>query len=210
MHQYRQNVQSTKPTTTPSSSLLPSLSGTCTTTLFHFTNKSFSDQTGRFPVQSSKGHNYIMIFYHHDSNAILTTPLKSRSSEHITKAFITLHSYILQKGFTISMHVLDNEAPSDLIKYFKKEQVSYQLTPPYIHRANIAERAIQTFKNHFIAGLCSTPSSFPLHLWCRLLPQATITLNMLRPSTIHPQLSAHNVLEGQFNCMTTPLAPPRL
>ena len=46
----------------------------------------------------------------------------------------------------------------------------------------MAERAIQTFKNHFIAGLSSTNPNFPLHLWDELLEQATITINLLQQS----------------------------
>jgi hypothetical protein len=60
------------------------------------------------------------------------------------------------------------------------EHVDFQLTPPHLHRRNATERAIRTFKNHFIAGLCTTNPDFPLHLWDRLLPQALITLNLLR------------------------------
>jgi hypothetical protein len=98
---------------------------------------------------------------------------------------------------------MDNECPQELISYFSVHHIQHQLVPPYNHRANKAERAIQTFKHHFIAGLCSTPTAFPMHLWCRLLPQATITLNLLRPSTITPRISAHAMLEGRnkFNVM---------
>jgi hypothetical protein len=64
------------------------------------------------------------------------------------------------------------------------------LPPPGIHRRNAAERAIRTFKNHFIAGLCGVDQYFPLHLWDRLLPQAILTLNLLRGSRINPKLSA--------------------
>jgi hypothetical protein len=39
-------------------------------------------------------------------------------------------------------------------KYLQEEMdIKYQLVPPHIHRRNAAERAIRTFKNHFIAGL---------------------------------------------------------
>ncbi len=48
--------------------------------------KSYSDQTGKFPVQSSRGHNYVMVMYEYDSNAILSTPLKSRVAGELTKA----------------------------------------------------------------------------------------------------------------------------
>jgi hypothetical protein len=77
-----------------------------------------------------------------------------------------------------------------------------------VHRRNAAERAIQTFKNHFIAGLCSTDKDFPLHLWDCLLPQALLTLNLLRGSRINPQLSAQAQVHGAFEYNRTPLAPP--
>ena len=47
-----------------------------------------------------------------------------------------------------------------------------------------------------------------MHLWCRLLPQATTTLNLLRPSNINPKVSAEAILNGAFDYNATPLAPP--
>jgi hypothetical protein len=88
------------------------------------------------------------------------------------------------------------------------ENVEYQLTPAGLHCRNWAECAIQTFKNHFISGLCSTHPDFPLNLWDKFLPQATLTLNLLQPSHINPQLSAHEQIHGSFNFDKTPLAPP--
>jgi hypothetical protein len=88
------------------------------------------------------------------------------------------------------------------------EGVDYQLVPPGIHHRNAAERAICTFKNHFIAGLCSIDKHFPLHLWDRLVPQVVIMLNMMRGSQINPQLSAWAQINGHFDFNCTPLAPP--
>ena len=69
-------------------------------------------------------------------------------------------------------------------------------------------RAIQTFKNHFIAGLASVSKNFPIHIWCRLLPHCLLTLNLLRTSRINPKLSAYAQLHGAFDFNRTPLAPP--
>jgi hypothetical protein len=80
--------------------------------------------------------------------------------------------------------------------------------PPGIHRRNAAERAIRTFKNHFIAALCSVDKNFPIHLWDQLLPQAEITLNLLRGSRINPKLSAWAQVHGTFDFNRTPLGPP--
>jgi hypothetical protein len=43
-----------------------------------------------------------------------------------------------------------------------------------------------------------------MHLWDRLIAQATLTLNLLRPS----RRNAYTMLEGNFNFNKTPLAPP--
>jgi hypothetical protein len=86
--------------------------------------------------------------------------------------------------------------------------IQYQLVPPHIHRRNAAERAIRTWKNHFIAGLCSIDTDFPQHLWDRLTDQAQMTLNLLRPSRRNPHISAYTALEGTFDFNRTPMAPP--
>jgi hypothetical protein len=49
---------------------------------------------------------------------------------------------------------------------------------------------------------------FPLYLWPELLPQAELTLNLLRASRLNPKLSAYAHLEGNFDFNRTPLAPP--
>jgi hypothetical protein len=79
---------------------------------------------------------------------------------------------------------------------------------PHYHRRNAAERAIRTFKEHFVAGLYSIDPSFPMHLWDRLLPQAEITLNLLRTSRLHPQLSAAAHYHGLVDYNKTAFAPP--
>jgi hypothetical protein len=79
---------------------------------------------------------------------------------------------------------------------------------PHCHRRNAAERAIRTFKEHFVAGISSVDPSFPLHLWDRLLPQAEITLNLLRTSRLHPQLSAAAHFHGLVDYNKTAFSPP--
>ena len=83
-----------------------------------------------------------------------------------------------------------------------------QFVTPYDHRVNAAERAIQTFKNHTISGLCICDEDFPSLLWCKIIKQSQDTLNMLRTSRVHPQLSAFHVLEGQHDFNKVPFGPP--
>jgi hypothetical protein len=47
-----------------------------------------------------------------------------------------------------------------------------------------------------------------MHLWDRLLPQAVITLNMLRTSRINPKLSAATHIFGQCDFNRAPMVPP--
>lgn len=85
--------------------------------------------------------------------------------------------------------------------------MQYQLTPAKIHRRHITERAIQTFKNHFIPILAGVNSIFPKNEWDQLLPQAEIKINLLRSSRINQNLSAYEQMDGTFNYNKTPLAP---
>ena len=53
-----------------------------------------------------------------------------------------MHKTLIRQGYPVSFHMLDNEAPPLLIDYLHKEHITYQKVPPYVHRANAAERAI--------------------------------------------------------------------
>jgi hypothetical protein len=84
----------------------------------------------------------------------------------------------------------------------KDNNIQYQLVPPHIHRRNAAERAIRTFKNHFIAGLLSTNPDFLLQLWDKLLPQAETTLKSAA------NISAYEIMFGAYDYNKHPLMPP--
>jgi hypothetical protein len=103
---------------------------------------------------------------------------------------------------------LDNEA-STLLKYYLHDQdIYFHLVPPCCHQRNASERAIHSFKDHLIAGLCSTDKAFPMHMWDRLLPQAILTLNMLRMSRINSKVSAATHLDGQYEYNIASVATP--
>jgi hypothetical protein len=170
--------------------------------------KSYSDQTGRFPVPSSRGNHYVFVLYHQDTNSIHTVAIPNRKAASIRDAWEATHKTLIHQGHTSELHILDNECSQELKDAFQKHQIRFQRVPPKEHRVNAAERAIRTFKNHFVSILCTVDAKFPLTEWDRLLPQATLTLNLLRSSRIHPSLSAHASLFGNFDFNRTPLAPP--
>jgi hypothetical protein len=126
----------------------------------------------------------------------------------LVRAFDLLIQSLIVRGLKPSLQSLDNEAYLALRNYLTKQGIDYQLSPPHIHRRKNAERAIQTFKNNFISGLCSVDPNFPLKLWDKLLPQAPLTLNILSKSKINPRMSAYAQINGHFDFNRMPLAPP--
>ena len=169
--------------------------------------KIYTDQTGHFPKQSLKGNQYIMVLCEVDSNAILVEPMKNRSADEMIRAFQHLIDRLKGCGARPKHLILDNEISAAFKSVVGTNEMTYQLVPPNDHRRNIAERAIQTFKAHFISILCGTDDNFPIGLWCSLLPQAEMTLNMARKSTLIPNVLAYAHLFGQHDYNAHPLAP---
>ena len=70
------------------------------------------------------------------------------------------------------LQILDNEASAEYNRSIKtKWNANYQLLPPNTHRSNEAERAIRTFKAHFLSILSGVAPYFPRNVWDLLLPQ---------------------------------------
>ena len=168
---------------------------------------SYGDLTGSFPVTSSRGHKYLYVLYDFDSNAILVHPLKTRQAAEIANAWECLYARLTEYGHKVTNFILDNEFSNDLKQALKKNKIDFQLVPPNIHRRNAAERAIRTFKAHFLSGLATCDPNFPISEWDRLLPQAEITLNLLRNCRYNPALSSYAALFGAFDFNRTPVAP---
>ena len=82
-----------------------------------------------------------------------------------------------------------------------------ELLPPGTHGRNAAEVAIRNFKARFLSFLAGTAQDFPPSLWDRLLPQAEITINLLRQSNATPNVSSYSHLSGPFDYNKIPLAP---
>ena len=76
--------------------------------------------------------------------------------------------------------MINNKFPASLKQVMRNASAVFQLVLTHLHRTNTTERAIATYKDHIIDGLRSCDPSFMLHLWGRLIPQATLTLNLLR------------------------------
>ena len=122
----------------------------------------YQDLTGRFPFKSSRGNEYVLIGYHHNANCILAHPVQDRKAPTLIKAWEHLHRTFAKAGVAPDVWVLDNKVSQNLKNAFDDNQTKFQLVPPNSHRWNTAERAIQTWKNHFKAGLATADPNFPL------------------------------------------------
>ena len=130
-------------------------------------------------MQSDRGNNYILVAYHYDDNSMLTILLKNRTGTCILIGITKIHNKLRKRGLTPKLHIMDNEVSEDLKKYFEDSDIQFQLIPPRMNWKNSAERSVRTFNNHFIAALCTVDPLLYFYLWDCILPQVTMTLNML-------------------------------
>lgn len=166
----------------------------------------YLDYCGRFPIKSRSGNQYIMIAYHCDANVIITAPFKTRADKHRLEAYNDIMLRLKTHGFHTDLQILDNEASAEYKKLMTERWgFKYQLVPPHMNQRNAAERAIRTFKAHFLAIWAGTATDFPKYLWDLLLPQAEMTLNFLRNVTIDQSVLAWEYYAGPFDYNTTPL-----
>ena len=213
LNQARKNVRSTKMRAQPfqeskDSRLRGKKERDVYTTVYDVRETLFSDQTGQFPKRSLSGNRYLMVTVDIDSSAILVEPIKSRSDEELTRAYRSIMRRLNRANVFPKKHVMDNEVSEKMKNMIRDEfKMQLELVPPGCHRRNAAEVAIRNFKAHFLSILAGVADDFPPNLWDRLLPQAEITINLLRQSNATPTVSAYAHLNGPFDYNKMPLAP---
>ena len=90
--------------------------------------------------------------------------MKNRSEKEMMQNFRNLTKDMKSRGIKPGFHFIDDEASTALDTTMNPINIKYQLFPPRNHIENIAERAIQTPQNHFIAVLCNVDKDFHLQL----------------------------------------------
>lgn len=107
----------------------------------------------------------MMVAVELDRNYIDVEPLKSRTAKELTeKAYKRVYARWKATGVICpNWHVLDNEAPAEFLDAICENKCKVEKTPADIHRRNLAERAIQTYKSHFISTLAGISDDFPIH-----------------------------------------------
>ena len=169
----------------------------------------YTDATGALPAISLDGNQYYFIVYEYDTNYIFAIPIKNITDDAIMEASKEVFQELKDKGHKPTFNVTDNQETKPIKEFLKTEHRDWQFVEPTNHHVKAAERAIHTFKNHFISGLCSTDIEWPFQLLNTMTEQAVITCNTLRTSRIDPRKSAYHQLHGNrcnWNCF--PMAPP--
>jgi hypothetical protein len=123
------------------------------------------------------------------------------------KAYQKMVDRMQLAGLGLKHHQLDNNCSNNFKKCIRKNNMTHELVPLDCHRRNMAERAIQTFKNHFVAILSGVDDRFPLSLWCYLVRTAKLTINLLCQSNVVPKISACAHVHRQHDYMKRPFAP---
>ncbi len=117
----------------------------------------------------------------------------------------------MQKAGIVPKHqVLDNQASAAYKKAIGNSDMTYELVPPDDHQCNMVKKAIQTFKDHFVGVLSGCAPIFPMHLWCKLLPQVERQLLLLQQSRLHPNLSAYAHVYGHHDYNKHPFIPIKM
>ena len=130
----------------------------------------------------------------------------SKHDSHRIAAYHDIYQRLAACGAAPTLHILDNEISTAYQRAITANDCTFQLVPPHVHRRNATERAIRTFKDHFLTILAGVSPTFPKDQWDLLLPQAELTLNLLRSSP-SPMLSAWEHLFGRYDFNATPMGP---
>jgi hypothetical protein len=91
-----------------------------------------SDLTGRFPYTYSRGMTYLFILYDYDSNAILASPIKSRSAGDIVVGYEFCYRQLSAAGISPILQLIDNEASTALFDAITTKNCLFSTTasPP--------------------------------------------------------------------------------
>jgi hypothetical protein len=133
--------------------------------------------------------------------------MKIRSEGEMIRVYQKIINRMKAAGLGLKKQVLDNECSTAMKACIQGNGMTYELVPPGQHRRNQAERAVQTFKSHFISILAGGDNKFPLSLWCHLLEPAELTLKLLRQSQVTPNVTAFTHVHGNHEYMRKPFAP---
>ena len=124
----------------------------------------YSDLTGRFPIQSYEGMDYIFVAYVYKLNAILLRSMKSREDASMVEAFTSVYTKLETAGHTPKLHVLDNECSRAVQKFLIRKGTARQNVEAHNHIVNAAEPEVKTAKYPIISHIATLDHQFQIQL----------------------------------------------
>ena len=152
-------------------------------------------------MTSQRGYKYIIVGIHLDANYIYCKLMKNRTEDEMISAYQRMVNRMEVSGLGLKHHRLDNECSESFKQCIRQNGMTHELVPHDNHQRNMAKRAIQIFKHHFVSILSGVDDSFPLSLWFHLVRPAEFTVNLLRQSIVAPKVSAYAHVHGQHDYM---------
>jgi hypothetical protein len=148
-----------------------------------------------------------MVIHDVDNNSSWAEALKDNTGNKLILGHARALAQMRKAGIIPKHLVLDNQASAAYKKAIGDSDMTYELVSPDDHQCNMAQKSIQTFKNHFVGILSGCVPNFPLHLWCQLLPQVEQQLLLLQQSQLHPNLSVYAHVYGHHDYNKHPFIP---
>jgi hypothetical protein len=109
---------------------------------------------------SSLGNKYVMILHHVDSNSSWLEAMQNQSGGKLILAHAQALAWMQHRGLIPKHQILDNQASAEDKAAIEASVMTYELIPPKEYQGNMAKKAIQTIKDHFIWSPQRLP---PLH-----------------------------------------------
>ena len=80
------------------------------------------------------------------ANVIISEPMKTRTAGEMISAYRKIMKRFQRTNIIAKKRNLDNEISEEFKEEIENQKCTYELVPKGMHRRNIAERAIQTWK----------------------------------------------------------------
>ncbi len=140
-----------------------------------------------------------MVIHNINSNSLWVEALKNNTGGELILGCARALECMGRAGIVPKHQVLGNQVSARYKKAIGSSDMNYELVPPDDHQSNMAEKAIQTFKDHVVGILSGCAPTFSLHLWCQLLPQVERQLLLLQQLQLHPNLSTYAHVYGHHD-----------
>ena len=92
-------------------------------------SEAFTDLTGPFSYESSRGNRYIFLLYTYGLNRILIECMKNRGDSEMEGVLETCYARLEEVGIKPAMNVLDSECSAAIMSFYARAATDDQLVP---------------------------------------------------------------------------------